>query len=509
MSKVLKSTGNKIENLLTALFSFLFALVFLFNSPLHPWTLGEGAFRDSSVFKTIALMMENGYMPYKDTFDHKGPFLYILNFFGNKISYYRGILVIELIFIAVTFFMMYKIARLFCGKVSSVVSTLLAVTLLFSYFEGGNLAEEYAMPFIAIAIYIFLDYLKNKRINRFRMILSGVGLGAVLMLRPNMTAVWVVFCIYILFILLKKRKFRELINIVIFFAIGTAIATVPIIVWLASKNDLSYFWNDYIIFNRLYSSVEGGRALFSAKWSAFITFANTSVYIAGFFSLFYFLKNNKQRIIDIPYLIYLVITIILIVMSGMEYGHYGMVLVPAMVYPLCLLFSIIEKVEHETIRKALLMTVSLFSLSTLILPGWFELVKEVPLAYEIKHGINTEEEDDSEENIKSIIGCINQYTDENDSISVYGNYNLVYVKSKRKHATLYSYQDPIGWVNPEIMDDYFGQLHVEQPKVIVVQQEKYDDRIKSFLMLNAYKKVWAEEEQDEQSLSVYAKKTLM
>ena len=32
-------------------------------------------------------MMEKGYMPYRDSFDHKGPLLYFLNFIGNKCVY--------------------------------------------------------------------------------------------------------------------------------------------------------------------------------------------------------------------------------------------------------------------------------------------------------------------------------------------------------------------------------------------------------------------------------------
>ena len=56
-------------------FIFLFPLlVFAFTiaSPLHPFVDGT-PYTDSSVFETVAMMMQRGYMPYRDSFDHKGP----------------------------------------------------------------------------------------------------------------------------------------------------------------------------------------------------------------------------------------------------------------------------------------------------------------------------------------------------------------------------------------------------------------------------------------------------
>lgn len=171
-----------------AIMSFFFML----KSPLHPWIGGDTG-TDDSVFKTVALMMEKGYMPYRDSFDHKGPLLYILNWIGNKISSYSGIWVIEFLFMTGTFFMIYKISRLKCNISSSIIVTMFSVSLLFEYFKGGNLTEEYAMIFIAIALYIFLDYLINHKVTKIRLLVCGFSFGAVLFLRANMIPVWIVF----------------------------------------------------------------------------------------------------------------------------------------------------------------------------------------------------------------------------------------------------------------------------------------------------------------------------
>ena len=68
-----------LANGLTGTLFLGLSFVFLFNSPLHPWIRGEST-TDSSVFRTVAMMMRYGYMPYRDSFDHKGPLLYIIEF---------------------------------------------------------------------------------------------------------------------------------------------------------------------------------------------------------------------------------------------------------------------------------------------------------------------------------------------------------------------------------------------------------------------------------------------
>ena len=105
--------GNS-ENLICLFIMSISAFLFLQQSPLHPW-IGSDAGTDSSVFKTVALMMEHGYMPYKDSFDHKGPLLFIINFWGDRISGYRGVWVFEFLFMVTAFFMLYKIARMQCA----------------------------------------------------------------------------------------------------------------------------------------------------------------------------------------------------------------------------------------------------------------------------------------------------------------------------------------------------------------------------------------------------------
>jgi hypothetical protein len=97
------------------------------------------------------------------------------------------------------------------------------------------------------------------------------------------------------------------------------------------------------------------------------------------------------------------------------------------------------------------------------------------------------------DNVQEIVEIIDDNTKPDDKISVYGNYDIIYVLSGRAHATKYSYQFPIGEVLPYIIDEYFDELSKELP-LIVVQENRYDEALQDFLQKNNYILLWMEDE---------------
>ena len=429
-------------------------------------------------------------MPYKDTFDHKGPLIYVLNYWGLKISYYRGVWLFEMIFMTITLFMLYKIARLRTKWASSLLVVLTAMSLLFGYFEKGNFTEEYAMPFIAIGVYIFLDYLLNGQISRLRIAISGFSMGAVCMLRPNMIAVWIVFCAAIFFRKIWVREWKQLGQFVLWFIIGFLLMVLPFVVWLVANDALQSCFEDYILFNMHYSSAEGGFALPSARWNSFFTFASGVVFLMASIGIAYHLKKNP--FVNIAYTIYMVIGLILLSMSGLIYGHYGMVLVPAVVYPLSLIMEDVEEITNQEIASIMKMLITVYMMITVIIPKSLDTIKNI-LPYYLSR--NREQFDETTAEVCAIVSNLSS---ENDAISVYGNWDFIYVKTHRMHATQYSYQANISKVMPEIMDEYLEQLSDELPPVIVVQDYFKDENILEFLKQNGYKKVWPESIPDDE-----------
>lgn len=486
--KKVLNMNRRQEVILTVLMILLGTFLFLLYSPVHP--LVEGCTgTDSSVFKTVALMMEKGYMPYRDSFDHKGPLLFILNFVGNKISYYVGVWFIEYLFLAIAFYAIYMIARLFCNIWQSMAIFFIAMILMCGYFEEGNLTEEYAMMFIAVSLYIFIDYFENEKITYLRVFICGTTFAGTLMLRPNMIAVWLVMCLAVLIKLIAEKNYKKLLIFIGWFVLGMTLIIIPILIWLYCNGALQSCWNDYIIFNQQYTSTAGGRATLIAKCKSFINFACTPIYLIALFLQLY-TWINKKGIFNIAYLLLMIVTPVLICISGQSYGHYGMILVPVVVYPMAKAFQEFNSLSCNAHIKSLLCVICFAVFVGVGFSAYGSLGYHI-----LKNCMNKINGENISTSVEEICDTLDEYgIGEDEPISVYGNWNIIYVLSKRPHATRYSYQFPIGQVMPSIMDEYMSQLKEERPEAIVVAPEKYDDNISKFLDENSYKLVWIDTE---------------
>ena len=490
----LSSTKKKNNNKELAIYASFIVIVFVFllNSPLHIWR-GTETGTDSSVFKTVALMMQHGFMPYVNTFDHKGPLIYIYNYFGNLIGGYRGVLIFESISLWATLIYLYKIARLKCDSAISYVITILSFSLLFKYFEGGNLTEEYALPFISCSLYIFLDYICNNKVNKGRLILCGLSCGSVLMLRPNMIGTWFIFSFVVLLQCIKNRKYKDLIKFIEYFIIGVLIIFIPIITWLVLNGAIKEFWNAYIVFNGIYShaAISADSTKFIDIWNSLFEFVNNEIILASIVIIIVSMKKDKKNII---YLIYMICSLLLICLSGRIYLHYMMVFIPIIVYPFSIMFEYFNDNKKKDYGKIATMIVIIYLMSNIIIPVWISPIQQIPKYYYLKNKVNISER------VQTITNIIQEKTDKNDKISIYGNSNIYYVLSNRMHATKYSFQFPIGNVIPKIMDEYFEQLKCDKPKIIVVESKMYDTRIKNYIENNNYKLIFGSPNNDEETL---------
>ena len=201
----------------------------------NPFTVGNTG-TDSSVYNYVARVIINGGMPYRDTFDHKGPLIYLIDAAGQIINKDIGVWIIELFFIFVIFLFAYKIARMTgCGNIKSMVVVLISMFALAYYFDGGNLTEEYACAFIIISLYIFLRFFKFGSVKPAEIVICGASFAAVCLLRINMVALWGVMCIGVLIICIQKRRAILIVKFLGLFVLGVVIVTVPVMFWLFQK----------------------------------------------------------------------------------------------------------------------------------------------------------------------------------------------------------------------------------------------------------------------------------
>lgn len=126
----------------------LLAIVFLLFESSYTSVLNPYYGYDSAVFMVVGKGWSNGFVPYRDLFDHKGPFLYLMNALGFTINDGKlGVLIIQTIFMTATLFLIYKIGRLYLKKVCAWIIVFVFMFLYCAMISEGNMTEEWSLPF--------------------------------------------------------------------------------------------------------------------------------------------------------------------------------------------------------------------------------------------------------------------------------------------------------------------------------------------------------------------------
>ncbi len=424
-------------------------------SDMNFWSAQFGSWIDNNVFRYIGQAIMRGEMPYRDAFDHKGPLLYLYNYFGNlMLKDIRGVWIFEIVSVAVAVIFGYKMARLFLNRSLAIIAVMIAFSSYFRVVQGGNLTEQYALPFLFVSLYIFTRYFMG-RFSKVATLICGICFGAVCLLRPNMIALWAVFVALIFFTELKRRKF----NFAVFFTLGFALIVVPILLWLYLGGAFREFIEQYLIFNLRYS----GATSFGTKFDMFFTFLRTEPLMI-LSLIFVALKAYKERqIFDYGFLVFMGLTLLTASMSGFDFYHYRCIFLPIYIYGavVFMIFLLRELKDYKYLR---IVSVSTLILTLLISPFLKEIRSYLNIIATQKFLPILVIQKEHKETIESIL----KYSDKNDKISVYGNEVVIYLMSDRLSASRLIYQFPIVEYKKEWFEIYMTDLVKKSPKIIII-----------------------------------------
>ncbi|AZU63995.1 ArnT family glycosyltransferase [Neobacillus mesonae] len=466
MESEMKGIKNKVEMLfyfgLLLLFGFLISLL----SPLNPFS-NVAPDVDSSVFLYIGeSMAKYGQLPYRDVFDHKGPLLYFINAMGIKINGAVGVWYIEFFLMVINLLLLYVIAKIITkNKLTAFVTAVLVTLPLVKYFEGGNLTEEYAMPFMLVSLYFFVKYIfsSSDYLPKLHVLLIGASCGSVLLLRPNMIALWISFCFIIFVYFLIQRKFFNLIQSAVLFILGNLLIIIPFAAYYYYHSALDDLVNGYLVFNFGYTDSNGG---IETLWNTMLYFWDTSALI-GISFLFSIVGIVKKR--DIKSLLlygssglFLLTSLVLLSISGRVYFHYGMVLIPCFVIPIALFIMLI----NDQIKGSYYIPKVVFNFALVVLLG----ISTIMLAKDKIIFVNTAPPDLVNE---KVVSYIQDHTQKDDRITVVGNKVSYFLLSDRRSASKYLYQAPIADISSQILHEYLQDIKTKKPKLIIYPIPSY------------------------------------
>ena len=201
---------------------------------------------DAAFFRLVGQGMTKGYLPYRDFYDMKGPYLFLIQYVGQMISYGRkGIFAIQSLNLSLALFIISKIFEYFNIKKIAQFLLLMPILLVCTFtFEGANLTEEFSLIPVLVCLYIGLIFFDKcetqsdfwqKKIYLIAGSIFGICFGYLVMVRITNAAFICAIVLVIIIYLIVKKKFVKLAVCAGSFIAGLIVSLIPAVLFFYSK----------------------------------------------------------------------------------------------------------------------------------------------------------------------------------------------------------------------------------------------------------------------------------
>ncbi len=305
---------------------------------------------DANSYFTMGKGMMNGLVIYRDMYDQKGPFLYLLYGFAYLISNktFFGVFIFEII--AGTFFLY------FAGKTiernSSTSMAMLLIPVLgagvyssWSFYFGGA-AEEFCLPLFSYSMYALDILLHDDPDNRKRYkYISYVGIcaGVIAQVKYTMLGFFAAWLLIVFVQVTIKSDFKTALKAGIRFVVFALIPSIPWLLYFLATGSLDDWFRCYIYNNIFhYSQVTTEEYSFFTKlyemsktlyWLTRDSFSYFIWIIVGFILQIFMEKGFLRRFTSV---ILFVFTYFVIFIGGNKLAYYSIPLmaiaIPGMSY---------------------------------------------------------------------------------------------------------------------------------------------------------------------------------
>lgn len=233
-----KTLAEAIEYMVLFLFSILFLLIFsLWTSPLYKNWYGC----DASFFTMAGRGIINGWVPYRDFFDLKGPYFFFLEALGQFLCEGRtGAFIIQIFALFFALTLMIKTCRLFVSSRKTAFITGIFLIFHASTLWGGNTLEEFALPLNLLVIYLTLrDLQRDDNIRSSSSLVTGLCFAVMLFSKATVAAPLIGLVLSIIIYFIKSRRFYDLLAYLIYAFLGTLLGITPIFIYFFMHGMLS------------------------------------------------------------------------------------------------------------------------------------------------------------------------------------------------------------------------------------------------------------------------------
>ncbi len=297
------------------------------SSPLYPINLWV----DPNTYFTVGKSMFHGLVPYRDVFDHKGPYLYVLHGIAWLIDH-DGFLFIWMVEIACCYFFLlfsFRILKLFAGEgILWLVPVLSLLVYTSDAFYRGDSVEELSLPLLSYALYLTIRSLKGEgHIEHREFFLVGITSGIIFWMKFNLSGFYLAWVALPLVQALKDKDYALIRSMVLGVTLGVIAVTVPVLFYFSYHHALDslidvYFITNIFQYGNSYTTDLPG-ALFSLSKILKSIFKNPELWALIFLGLVFLWK--EYRILFTQVLLMIFTGFLFIFGKGSWYRYYTLI----------------------------------------------------------------------------------------------------------------------------------------------------------------------------------------
>jgi hypothetical protein len=429
--------------------------------PFSPAFAGKVPAHDSGIFLYFGQRILAGDVPFRDLWDHKPPLIFFIDalglWLGNGSLW--GVWLLEVFSLLIAAFFAFHIIGNKNERNINFFTIGCMVLNLSLVLEGGNLTEEFALPFQLASLYFYLK-IRSAKHPLFLSFLIGAAFANTILLKQTMVGVWLTMLLMGLaeIIFFKQR--------IIWRSIFASVAGLGIVlgIWVGYflfHHALWDFWDVAFRYNFIYSDISMAQRAVALKGILEFLFQAFNLFFAAvvvWLGTAIFIIHNRKMIdrtltfclLNIP------IEILLISISGKDYRHYFMSLLPGFTifigYCVNYIFSRLKIFQKN--RNQLLFCDFLLLLlgmqGFLFVTKMYQQKPEVPITQAVQY--------------------IEWNTQPEDTVLIWGSQSTLNFLSERKSPTRFVHQKPlykVGYTTPALIDEFLSKLEAEPPEMII------------------------------------------
>lgn len=315
-------TKYAAEYLIFTVFSAILLGVTAFRS--SPLSSAIGG--DYDVFRQMAsywMAMDDIYV---GIFDNKGPYLFLFNLIGLCLAPGKvGIFILEGLNMGLVLWLLLRIGRLLTSSRRRIALGFGAfLVAIISTVGGGDLVEEWSLPWVLLPTYLCFRYLKSDDDMHplAYTFVYGICFGVIALMRVNNNAIIVGILLGLAYIYLRKGYYAALCaNIGVFLA-GAVLAMAPAIIYFWSKGALYDMLYATFIYNVHYREVWGSPSHKTMVLNAMKMMACVFVIPAAA------IYDRKRHTRYLPVVLCMAAVTFYVFVGGTDYQHYFMMASP-------------------------------------------------------------------------------------------------------------------------------------------------------------------------------------